>query len=342
MKTSEKAALVLLSILTASALSAQENISNKILPLQVTFAYPIGSNGINSMDYTNRFSLNILYGLNGGVSGVEIGSIVNFIKENATGIQISGVANFNGGETDGVQIAGVLNINNTTNGIQIAGVSNINRAGTMGLQIATTNFAAGDFTGIQIGVVNFSKSLTGLQLGVVNIAENAEKGIPVGIINIVKNGHYELEVTGGETIYLNVNFKMGVEKFYTLFKAGIGSFKKRPVYSTGIGFGGMLRFNDKNILSIDATTNQIIYNNEWTSEKLDMLNKLDLNYKFALLPKFTILIGPSMNIYVTERIIDGKYGSLDIPYHIYSNETSDIKNKTYIWIGVNAGLALKF
>ena len=36
---------------------------------QVTFAYPLGSAGNSSVNYTNKFSLNILYGLNGGLNG---------------------------------------------------------------------------------------------------------------------------------------------------------------------------------------------------------------------------------------------------------------------------------
>jgi hypothetical protein len=154
--------------------------------------------------------------------------------------------------------------------------------------------------------------------------------------------YYAIEITGGEVLYLNLNYKMGVEKFYTIFKAGIASFDQNPVYSVGLGFGSMITFNEKNRLSIDASGSQIVYNNDWSNEQLDLLNKIDINYKFAVLPEFSLIIGPSINIYLTEKYINNRYGTLSMPYHLYTNETSDAKNKTYLWVGINAGLSYKF
>ena len=59
---------------------AQESDTLLTSKVQVTFAYPLGSNGLNSLNYSNNFSLNILFGLNGGVDGVEIGGLMNYNK----------------------------------------------------------------------------------------------------------------------------------------------------------------------------------------------------------------------------------------------------------------------
>jgi hypothetical protein len=312
--------------LTSSFVTAQEADSSKARPVQVSFAYPLGTNGASSLDYSNNISLNILFGLNGGVNGAELGGVFNFNKGDVKWAQLAGVSNINAGDTSGVQLAGVFNINTgDTSGVQSAGVFNVNLK---------------DFSGFQIGVLNYSRKLRGVQLGVVNITGNSEEGVPIGLVNIVKDGHSELEMTGGDVIYLNLNYKMGVERFYSIIKAGISSFNDSPVYTAGLGFGGILRISEKHKISIDVSTSNIVYNNNWLGGKTNILNKLDLNYRFEFLPNFSLLIGPSVNVYVTEEVVNGKYNTLNVPYTLYSDGSSG--TNVSIWIGANAGLSYKF
>ena len=91
-------------------LVAQENNILKTRKAQITFAYPIGSNGMNSLEYSNNFSFNILYGLNGGVNGIEIGSILNYNKGEVKEFQLSGISNINTGNSKGFLLSGVSNI----------------------------------------------------------------------------------------------------------------------------------------------------------------------------------------------------------------------------------------
>ncbi len=338
MKTTVKLVVAFL-LLTGNYVSAQ----SQVRPVQITFAYPLGSNGINSMNYTNNLSLNILFGLNGGVTGAEIGSIINFNKGDVKGLQISGVSNINTGYTNGIQLAGVLNVNiGETEGIQLSGVANFNVNASKGFQLGTANFAKSDYTGFQLGVINFSGHMTGIQLGVINVLGSPDGALPIGIISIVKKGHYELEVTGGEVLYLNLNYKMGIEKFYTIFKAGLSYYNQEPVYSVGLGFGGMIKLGGTSTLSIDASGNEIIYKNDWENMEENLLNKLDINYRFGITRNLSILAGPSFNLYLTQKIFENNYGTLNLPYHIYTNETSDARTKSYFWIGANAGLSFKF
>lgn len=51
------------------------------------------------------------------------------------------------------------------------------------------------------------------------------------------------------------------------------------------------------------------------------------------------MVGPSFKIYVTEEKVDGVYGTLNIPYTIYTNQ--GMGNKLFMWIGINAGLSLR-
>jgi len=320
-------------------LFAQENDGLKTRKAQVTFAYPIGSNGMSSLDYSNDLSFNILYGLNGGVNGIEIGSILNYNKGEVKGFQLSGVLNVNTENSGGLLLSGVSNIcMDSTSGVFISGVLNYSKQNAKGFQLATANIAANEIKGVQLGVVNYAKKIKGLQVGVINILDDEEKGLPIGLFSIVKNGLYELELAGGEAIYSNLNYKMGVERFYTIYKIGYSSFKNSPVYSAGLGFGGNISISKTQKLSVELSSNQIVYNNNWNGN-LNMLNKVDFNYKYSFSEKFSLMIGPSFNIYVTEKKVDGEYGTLNIPYSIYANEWSS--GKLFMWVGLNAGLSLK-
>ena len=205
------------------------------------------------------------------------------------------------------------------------------------VQIATVNYAMADYDGIQIGVVNYARRLDGVQVGLINVVGDGEKALPIGLINVVKNGHYELEITSGEVLQTNLNYKMGVEKFHTIFKIGYTTFNNNPVYSTGIGFGGNIVLAEKHRLSIDLSTNEIIYNNEWKREGKNLLTKLDLNYKLSLGEHVSLMAGPSFNFYVSDVRVNDSFGTLRIPYNAHTIVKDD--SQKWMWVGFNAGLA---
>ena len=318
-------------------LVAQENNILKTRKAQITFAYPIGSNGMNSLEYSNNFSFNILYGLNGGVNGIEIGSILNYNKGEVKEFQLSGISNINTGNSKGFLLSGVSNIClDSTFGLFVSGVLNYSNQNSKGLQLATINVAANEFSGFQLGVLNYAKTLKGIQLGVINYLNDGGEGLPIGIFSIVRNGHFEFELTVGEVIYSNLNYKMGVEKFYSIFKAGYSSYQNNSVYSYGMGFGGNISISEKQKISLDLSGNSIVYNNKWDGN-LNLLNKADLNYKYRFTEKLSLLIGPSFNVYITQEKVDDEFRTLNIPYTIYTNEW--ISGKLFVWIGFNAGLS---
>jgi hypothetical protein len=359
-----------LIILSAQNLSAQTANGGESRKVQVTFAYPVGSAGINSRNYTNNFSFNILYGLNGGVNGFELGSLwnhnvgdvkgfqlsglMNSTAGNSLGFLISGVANWNKKAVSGAAISGVLNLSNQSlggfqlagvsniasdslNGISISGVLNYTNGNAKGFQLSTINLAK-HFEGVQVGVLNYTEKLKGVQLGVINIIKEGENGLPIGLLNFVKNGYYEFDLTAGEAIYSNLNYKMGVKRLYTIFKLGYSRYQGKPVYSFGGGFGTSIFLSEKHRLNLELSSNQIYFNNNWDSQS-NGLNKLDVNYKFYILDKLSLLIGPSFNTYITEMKINGEYGTINIPYTVYEHEYAG--KKLFMWIGLNVGVSLK-
>jgi len=303
---------------------------------QVTFAYPLGSSALNSMDYSNSFSFNILYGLNGGVAGMEIGGAANYNRGHVNGLQIAGLANINDGNTNGLIISGGLNyFQKKSNGIMISGAVNYSRNTSTGLCLAPVNIAANDVGGVQVGVLNIADRLNGLQIGVVNISK-INRGIPVGLVNIVKYGLYKFDITAGETVYYNFIYKMGAERSYTSYRVGYSRYNDKPVYSLGLGLG--LRFDEykNNMLSIDFSCNQVIYNGNFAGG-LNLLNVLNVSDEIFISRKASIIVGPSMNVYFTDEKVNGYFGTLPVPYTLYSfdGENTGVR----IWLGFNLGFS---
>jgi len=326
MKTRQLIAIILAAsaTLTINEIEAQNNQKEQAQPSQFTFAYPLGTNGIDAISIRNRFSVNVLYGINGGLDGLEIG----------------GILNYNHGDVNGVQLAWVSNINREhTNGLMWAGCFNLTMDDSRGMQLADLNIAAGDFTGLQAGMFNYAGGLRGVQFGLVNIVGEDNGAVPIGLINIVRGGYYELEFVASEVLYTNVNYKMGVEHFYTIFKLGSSRYESNPVYSFGLGFGSMLSLAEKHKISMDLSVNHIVYNEEWSSDD-NCLSKLDLSYRFYILEHVALVAGPSFNWYVSEMMVDDSFGTLNIPSNAH-NFRHDNKEQ-WMWLGFNVGLAYRF
>lgn len=350
---------------------SQTEVVKESRKAQVTLIYPLGCAGVYSRNYFNNFSLNVLFGLNGGVNGFESGSLwnhnegdvqgvqlsglVNSTVGNSRGLFISGVTNFTEGDVSGAAISGVLNYSlrsmsglqaggitniglDSLKGIAVSGILNLTKGNAKGFHLSAINLAK-DFEGVQLGVINSARRLKGVQIGVINLIEEGENSLPIGLLSIVKNGYYELELTGGEAIYSNLSYKMGLELLYTIFRIGYSSYHNKPVYSYGTGFGTCLMLSEKQRLNLEVTSNIIYSHNTWDDQS-DGLNKLDLNYKFNITKKFSLLIGPSFNVYLTKEKTNGEYGTINIPYTIYEHEYT--VKKLFMWIGLNAGASVKF
>lgn len=357
---------------------------------QVTFFYPIGTNGIDAPNYVNNFSFNALYGLNGGVHGFEIGGLVNANTGHVHGAQIAGIANINAAAANGVIIAGIGNfiadssnsiclagianvvgsnltgmqvagITNTVNGnvfggqfagvtnlshgdfrgVQSAGIANVNTGNFKGVQAAgISNFNGGDLQGAQFGLINRAKMVKGFQFGLINIADEFESGVPIGLLSYVRNGYHAIELSGGESIYGNLNFKLGVDKFYTIYKLGFTSHGSNQYLTYGFGVGSKINFSDKASLSIDGSSSHVIKQN--FNPNLDLLNKVDVSFRYNLGEHFDIFAGPSFNVYLSQHDPETESAALNVPYSLFTHDWGNDEGQTYLWIGANAGISVKF
>lgn len=384
----KKYLLIMLSIVCIIFSSyAQENHK----PIQLSFAYPLSTNGTNSMDYSSNFSFNILYGLNAGVNGFELGGIFNYNKGGVRGAQIAGIMNMNQQASSGTLISGVLNYQKEDfKGLQLSAI-NINfgdfngaqigvitiadnfigaqlgtvsvakdfnglQGGTVsiardlkGAQLGTINVAR-DLSGTQLGTINVARNLNGLQMGTVNVAKSAKGAqigiinilgkdngaIPIGLISIVKNGYYNVEFSANEVMYTNVTFKMGVKDFYTIYKFGISFYTSSFIHSYGLGFGSRIALGEKSFLAVEASSSQIVIDGDYENN-VNLLNRLDVNFHWDIGNRLHLLAGPAFNVYVTDKLGEDGFGTLNIPYTFFDETGS--RNRVAMWAGANFGIS---
>lgn len=171
------------------------------------------------------FSLNLIGGLSRGLHGLEIGGALN--------IQRSFVC-----------------------GLQIAGALNVSLGPVRGLQIAPVNVATESMTGVQIGVVNVAGDARGVQLGVLNISRTAVA--PIGLVSIVTQGRTEVHVTSSESGMIVVGASHGGRVVHNIygFGARVGGQGARFVLAAGIG--ARLFTHNRVSMDLDAISHLLV------------------------------------------------------------------------------------
>lgn len=199
---------------------------------QVTFVPPLGTNGLLSGVVTNKVSLNLLVGYNGGLNGAEFGGLFNILRKNMVGAQFAGLGNVVGGDGTGAQFAGLFNTNlggfrgfqgavlfnqnfsyfdgvqasvfynynhRESSGAQLTVFSNFNRGGMDGFQGSVfANYAGKESRLFQATVfANLANKIQGCQLGILNLS-NRMIGSQIGILNVSN------KITGMQLGILNI------------------------------------------------------------------------------------------------------------------------------------------
>lgn len=172
---------------------------------QISVFSSVGTNLQKSKELTNHVSVNLLWGKNGGVEGLEVGGLMNKVTQDVKGLQIAGMANkvdgntigtqaagmFNigKGQVKGMQAAGIFNVSGETDAVQSAGLFNVSRDFS-GVQMAGLfNIAKGASNGVQLATFfNYSREQTGTQMSTLfNIGGDVRWGQASTLLNVGKN-----------------------------------------------------------------------------------------------------------------------------------------------------------
>ena len=173
---------------------------------QVSLLPFIGTNAERSDQMTNNISLNLLWGANGGVDGMEVGGFMNYIKNDVRGVQVAGLGNMVGGAITGTQVSGLFNVSdNQMTGVQVGGLFNL--AGeTDAVQVGGVFNVTRDFAGVQVGgLFNVAAGpADGLQVaGLFNAAQGDVKSQVSGLVNLagdVKAGQISTLLNVGKKV----------------------------------------------------------------------------------------------------------------------------------------------
>lgn len=327
---------------------------------QFTGIYPLGTHMETSGLFRNDFSLNLLGGYNGAVSGFEFGCGANIIRREVQGVQFAGVTNVVGEYTRGVQIAGAANVckeevigaqitagvnvaGGSISGGQIAGVANVGSEQLDGVQIAgVANQHNGTINGGQIGLVNHARKINGFQLGLINISDTI-KGMPLGLISISKNGYGRIETYYSETTQANMLIKTGVKGFYNIFQFGGNFTPEKYRWTFGYGFGSTVQMSKNSTISFDLIAMHINENEAFTNT-LNEQGQLRIMLGVNLSKRVSLFAGPTFNTLFSQyKNEDATVGSQMIPKKsiVYEQTFKDNQGKSIYnpyWIGFNAGL----
>ncbi|MBX2913845.1 MAG: hypothetical protein KF856_01105 [Cyclobacteriaceae bacterium] len=283
------------------------------------------------------------FNLNGGdVTAVQVAGFANTNLSDAHGVQVAGFANTNMGGANGVQVAGFSNYNNQASyGVQVAGFGNLQRGNYRGSQFAGfTNIATRKISGSQIsGFFNYAGRVRGTQIGIINYADSVG-GVPIGLFSIVNKGYHKVEVSADEVFPVNLAFRTGVRKFYTILTAGFKPDKSieatdTSVWTFGYGVGTSRKLTRWWYLDFDLISQHV--NKGSFTNALSLHNKAYLGFDFQIAKKFSLSTGVTFNTYLT-RTAYGDYPKL-FSYYTPNDFSIKVKsNNLAMWFGAKVGL----
>ncbi|MCF6405953.1 hypothetical protein L3C95_23840 [Chitinophaga filiformis] len=316
---------------------ARGTVSGAQLAGGVNYAQGIGGAQIGGMvnvniDTTNGAQISGAINYTSRLKGAQIAGLVNVNIDTTSGAQISGAINYTSG-LKGAEIAGLVNVNiDTTNGAQISGAINYTRR-LKGAQIAgLVNVSIDTTIGTQIsGLVNYAGILKGVQIGLLNYADSSD-GYSIGLVSFVRRGYHQVQVYTNEILELNVAYKSGNRKLYSLIVAGMSLGDKRA-YSFGYGIGHDFRLSPFSFITAELTS-QYLYVGNWNST--NTMARLQAAWNRRLAKKITFFAGPTFTVYHSDKLdVSEPDHEIKVPRH-YS--PFDFGEGILGWFGWHIGI----
>ena len=315
-------------------------------------------NGVQSADIFNMAStvkgaqFGGIANMTQDVNGVQFGGIAN-LTGNIKGVQFGGIANLSEDVDRGVQFAGITNISRNVNGVQFGGIANV-AENVEGTQFAGIGNVSRKVTGSQFaGIFNRTETLRGFQLaGIVNVTDTIESGISMALINIVKKGFYRAwELSFADYQNVGVSFKMGTQKFYTIFTAG-ANFMEDQLWVAGLGFGNRTALGHR----VDFQPEIVSYNyfpNNFKHVRSTWSNHLKLGFVFNLNDRLGLVVAPGIYYFYAEDDENGAYYRTSSIAPFYKKHKEERQHEivgekfsipSHFWgfgAGISVGLVLK-
>jgi hypothetical protein len=252
----------------------------KYTPFQFSFIYPLGTNGIDSPEYTNSVSINLLGGISHNEKAFTLSGLATIIRRNADGFQMAGLLNCIGNEGKGFLLSGLASYVDRYEGVQFAGLFN----------------AAKDVKGVQFaGLFNAAKDVKGVQIaGLLNVAEQSD--YPIAIVNFVKNGEKSISLSYNETGSALVSFRSGGRVTYGILGCGYSHKAKGNAFVIEGGLGAHIRCSSRFRINNEIKGENSISKNAFFKAGYHVLPT------YRITPHWEIFLGTGINYIQTNDL----------------------------------------
>lgn len=243
---------------------------------------PVSSNGTGAGKTENAVSINLIGGYSAGNRIFEFGSFWNASRNYTGGLQLAGLLNYSG---------------YSHNSVQISGFANISASGDSPLQLSGLVNVGDNVSGLQLSaLVNVAKTVKGVQVGLVNYMENGEEGVSLGLVNIARHGgKYEFEISFSEAVNTCLSFRLGTDRFYTIFSGGVNYICSPVEYAAGLGFGTDIKWKKRWSSQIEIQAFGISRDKKLTGNSVNSIIQLRLPVCKEFSKHFKIFFGLTVN-----------------------------------------------
>jgi hypothetical protein len=135
--------------------------------------------------------------------------------------------------------------------------------------------------------------LKGVQIGLINIADTSS-GYMIGLVNIVKKGYHTLTVSSNEILPVNVAYKTGSRRLYSILQAGWSPGTNEKAYSIGFGIGHELPVSKRLAWMTELSISYFYLGNR---EGTPVLYRLQSCLQVQVAKKISLFAGPAFSIY---------------------------------------------
>ncbi len=304
----------------------------------------------------------------GQLYGLQISPLFNLLQASGKGMQVSNLVNLSLGHLDGVQISSALNVADhlrglqlglfnsaaQLRGVQVGSLANLVHEDLYGAQLIAPYNRARQLHGLQLGLINVSDKAGGAQLGLINIAGEISgvqmglinlsddmQGVPLGPISLAGNSPIQGELWIEDSQLFNLAIELGSPYGFNLFSAGLfrgqhaqGTWARRSArlgWSLGMGWGLRAPLGDDNAVALVAQS-RYLWLDDWSVDSFELLNSLRFAWLYHLQPRFTLQLGLSLNMAITQDIDNAQLSPLP-KWNLMQGDT-----QVSLWPGLFTGL----
>ena len=290
----------------------------------------------NGVDNMKGMQIGGLFNAADDVKGMQASGLFN-AADNVKGIQAGGL--FNGADdVKGMQAGGLFNGADDVKGMQIGGLFN-GADDVKGMQMGGLFNAADNVNGVQIsGIYNRSNTLRGLQIGLISVNDTIEKGISLSLVNIVKRGFYrEWELSFSDYANLALSYKMGVQRFYTIYSVG-ANFIEDNLWLVGIGFGNRTSLSSR----FDFRPEVVAFNYypmNFKNIQSTFSTHLKFGFVYNISEQLGLSLAPSVYVMNSSRKSNKEHYKVSPVDAFYTHENNNYRMT--MGFGVSLGLSLR-